>query len=72
MNAKRAKWLRKQLYGKSWGAERLYLRDPKTGAVVASGMRRQYQDVKRTIAKNPQTFSAIKHILLQRGAHTNG
>ena len=48
MNQRVAKKLRKKVYGSDYSPrERIYVRDEKTGQIVCTGRRKQYQDLKK-------------------------
>ena len=49
MNDKKAKKLRKEIYGKDSIKERSYKIKPKTGEIIADGKRREYQRIKNEL-----------------------
>lgn len=48
MRGKRTKEIRKSVYGDHSLKDRRYARDPKTGEVFCLGLRRKYQDTKKS------------------------
>lgn len=60
MNSKVAKLLRRKVYKEHHGHHRrrvpLYMRDPDTGTVYATGQRRMYKDLKKALTENRNAY----------------